>query len=106
MLKHSAYSDHVIARLRDFFSSRVGWQRRLWDVGLVLSLREAGEASQAVQRNVLSPGALSWLANAVQATAGPDPGVAKSTPRSAAALRCGGFEERKHRSPSSGATHG
>jgi hypothetical protein len=77
VLKRSAYSDHVVARLRDFFSGRVGWQRRLWDVGLVLSLRELGEASQAVQRNVLSAGAQSWLANAVQAAAGPDPGVAR-----------------------------
>ena len=75
MLKPDPYGEHVVARLRDFFGSRAGWQRRLWDVGLVVSLKELLEASEAVQRNVLSQGALSWLANAVQASAGRDPGV-------------------------------
>jgi hypothetical protein len=68
------FSLHVVARLLDFFDDRAHWQRRLWNVGLVLSLREVLEAAEEQDR-ALSAQAVSWLAKSVKARAAHDPGA-------------------------------
>jgi hypothetical protein len=70
----NAYEQHVGARLLDFFGSGTPWQRRLWSVGLCLTLRELVEASDAVRMSALSEASLSALGNTAQALLGRDPG--------------------------------
>jgi len=72
---HESFFDHVIARLFDFFSSATPWHRGLWDLGIVLTLKEILEASEAVDAGILSEGALKNLASTATALAGPDPGA-------------------------------
>lgn len=50
------------ARICELLESWQPWQRRLWDLGTVLALREAVEAADWVSRHVLSPAATSWYA--------------------------------------------
>lgn len=50
------------ARICELLESWQPWQRRLWDLGTVLALREAVEAADWVSRRVLSPAATSWYA--------------------------------------------
>lgn len=69
------YPQHVVARLRDFFGETTPWQRRLWDTGTVLALRELSEASDWGSKGVLSGGAVAWLARDVERLAGRDKGV-------------------------------
>ena len=59
----------------DFFDSRSPWNRRLWNVGLSLTLREVLEAAEAVSAGVLSEGSMGFLANAAQKMVGTDPGA-------------------------------
>ena len=66
---------HTGARVLDFFDSRSPWNRRLWNVGLSLTLREVLEAAEAVSAGVLSPSSLNFLANVAQKIAGTDPGA-------------------------------
>ena len=66
---------HAGTRLLDFFDSRSPWNRRLWNVGLSLTLREVLEAAEAVSAGVLSPTSLNSLANVAQKIAGTDPGA-------------------------------
>lgn len=73
MLSVNPYSEHVAARLLDFFGLHTLWQRRLWGVGIVLALNEVLEASQAVQSKVLSDGALRNLCEDALRLARPDP---------------------------------
>ena len=47
------YATHVTARLIDFYGAATPWHRGLWTVGLVLTLRELLEASEAVRSGVL-----------------------------------------------------
>jgi hypothetical protein len=50
------------ARICELLESWQPWQRRLWDLGTVLALREAVEAADWVSRHVLSQGATAWYA--------------------------------------------
>ncbi len=52
----------VTARVQELLESWRPWQRRLWDVGTVLALREAVEAADWVGRHVLSQVSLAWYA--------------------------------------------
>ncbi|MEV4456079.1 hypothetical protein [Microbispora sp. NPDC049633] len=52
----------VNARIQELLESWRPWQRRLWDVGTVLALREAVEAADWVGRHVLSQASLAWYA--------------------------------------------
>jgi hypothetical protein len=65
----------ALARLSDFFDVGVGWQRRLWDCGLVLGLRELSAAVEWVEHKSLSSGALRWLACDLERLQGPDQGA-------------------------------
>ncbi|MER7805784.1 hypothetical protein ABTX71_36500, partial [Streptomyces parvulus] len=85
------YSAHIFVRLLDFFSDTSPWQRRLWDTGTVLALRELDEASRWRERNVLSTSAVSWLADDIERLAGRDRGVGEKELRTQlrATLRSG-----------------
>lgn len=76
------FSLHVVARLRDFFDDRTHWQRRLWNVGLVLSLRELLEAAEERDR-ALSSAAVANLVDAVRTQIAHDPGAGGDLERAA-----------------------
>lgn len=65
----------VGARLLDFFDSRRPWNRRLWNVGLALTLQEVLEATAATRAGVLSDDSLGFLLNVAQKMVGTDPGA-------------------------------
>lgn len=65
----------VCARLEDFFDVNSPWQRRLWDCGLVLGLRELSAAVEWVDHKSLSTGTLNWLSRDLERLQGPDRGA-------------------------------
>ena len=69
------YADHVGARLLEFFADATPWSRRLWDAGSVMTLMEVYDASEWVDRHVLSAGALAWLAQDTERLVGRDRGT-------------------------------
>ncbi|HEY8505919.1 MAG TPA: hypothetical protein VIL46_15145 [Gemmataceae bacterium] len=73
MLERSTQASHVAARLLDFFGARTPWQRRLWNVGIVLGLKELIEASEAIRDNILSKAAFQSLRESLEVMAGQDP---------------------------------
>jgi hypothetical protein len=83
----------------DFFDERTHWQRRLWNVGLVLSLREVLEADEELGRS-LSPAAVRALAELVATRVRADPGAGSDGQQQAIAgslqqeLDAGGFAHR------------
>ena len=62
-------------RLLELLHSRSPWNRKLWNVGLSLTLREVLEAADAVSAGVLHQEALRYLAQGAQKMAGTDPGA-------------------------------
>lgn len=66
------HASHVSARLLDFLGDNTPWQRRLWTVGLVLSIEEVLEASIAAADGVLDPAAVGDLRQTVVKWAGHD----------------------------------
>lgn len=74
-LVNDPYPQHILARLGDFFGETTPWQRRLWDTGTVLALRELAEATDWCSKGVLSPSAVTWLARDIDRLAGRDLGV-------------------------------
>ena len=75
MLESNPHSVHVAARLLDFFDSVIPWHRRLWSVGINLSLREVSETSDAVADGVISNEAFTTLQKTTFEVARRDPGV-------------------------------
>jgi hypothetical protein len=73
MLNVNVFEKHVVARLLDFFHSKTPWQRGLWESGVVLTLREVLQASEAVAAGVLSPAALHNVARYAVELVGRDP---------------------------------
>ena len=69
------YDSLVGARLLDFFGTRTHWHRRLWTIGLVLTLKELLEVSSAVRSSVLYKNSIEDVSRAAMALAGRDPGV-------------------------------
>jgi hypothetical protein len=55
------YDSHVWARITDFLSPTTVWQRRLWAIGTILSLRELVEAAEAVREGVLFDASFNYL---------------------------------------------
>ena len=68
----------VAARLLEFFDARTPWHRSLWNPGLVLTLDEILEASEAVRMSVLSEEALNFAIETSLKQAPLDPGVGDS----------------------------
>jgi hypothetical protein len=83
MLVGNDYSQHVFTRLFDFFTVNSQWQRRLWNVGLVLALRELDEAIEAQHLRALSGEAVRWLAESIKGRLKDDPGVGTEAERKA-----------------------
>jgi len=81
VLREETFDRAVTARLLDFFGAETSWQRRLWDVGTCLTLREVVEATEAVADRALSSEAAGWLRNSALAIAGPDLGVGSAEER-------------------------
>jgi hypothetical protein len=75
MLRVNSFDEYVSTRMLDFFGTYTSWQRRLWNVGTVLGIKEVLEGSEAVQSGVLSESAFGDLCATVEAFAGTDPGV-------------------------------
>jgi hypothetical protein len=71
----STFDAIVLGRLDDFFRRGATWNRRLWSLGLVLSLKEVLEVSGAVAEKVVWEQSLDQLKNAVAITAAVDAGV-------------------------------
>ena len=69
------YDTLVGARLLDFFGTRSNWHRRLWTIGLVLTLKELIEVSSAVRSSILYQNSIEDLSRSAMALAGRDPGV-------------------------------
>jgi hypothetical protein len=81
MLRVNLFDEYVATRLLDFFGSYTSWQRRLWNVGTVLGIKEVVEGSEALQNGVLSQPAFADLCVTVEALAGTDPGVGTAQQR-------------------------
>ena len=75
MLSVNAVHEHIATRLLDFFGSNTAWYRALWGPGLVLTLKELIEASEAVRAGVLSDSALHYLTGYTAVLIGRDPGA-------------------------------
>jgi hypothetical protein len=93
------FGGHFAARLLDFTADTTPWQRRLWNVGTVLALREVCEAGQWIGAQVLSPAALHWLCRDLERLAGDDTGVGEPEVRRQlqGALRADLSEHSRHR---------
>lgn len=72
---NQTYETHVAARLLDFFGAATPWHRGLWTLGLVLTLKELLEATEAVRGAILHQPAAQDLARSAMSLAGRDPGV-------------------------------
>lgn len=77
----NVFENHVAARILDFLDARTPWNRRLWNIGLSLTLQEVLEAVGAVRAGVLSEAALKFLAESAQRQAGTDPGAGSADER-------------------------
>ena len=66
---------HTGTRLLDFFDSRSPWNRRLWNSGLSLTLREVLEAATACRAGILSKRSLGFLVGTAHELVRTDPGV-------------------------------
>lgn len=82
MLNVNPYDQHVAGRLLDFFGASTAWHRSLWVPGVVLTLKEVLEASEAQQAGILSEGSIKNLIGCAQAAIGPDPGIGPEAQKS------------------------
>lgn len=80
-----SFTRHVVARLFDFFDDSTHWQRRLWNVGLTLSLREVVEACEASRDRALDTAAVAWLVESTRKKVFEDPGAGGTEQRKALA---------------------
>ncbi len=87
MLDVNPFDGHVAARLLDFFNSRTPWHRWLWVTGIVLTLKQVLEASEAVQARALTEASLRDLCETAVRLARPDPGVGP-TEQKALLIKC------------------
>jgi hypothetical protein len=79
MLSADPYEQHVGARLLDFFGAVTPWHRRLWSTGVVLTLRELLEATEAVRAGVLTDASVRNLISSAAPVVGQDRGVGDAT---------------------------
>jgi hypothetical protein len=62
-------------RMLEQVETWTAWDRRAWEPGSILRLRELSEASAWVQEGVLSDGSLGWLRRSLEPLIGQDPGL-------------------------------
>jgi hypothetical protein len=60
------FDAHAGTRLLEFFDAKSPWYRRLWNVGLTLSLKEASEAIEALRAGALSEQSVGFLLNSAR----------------------------------------
>jgi hypothetical protein len=89
----SSFSRHALARLLDFFDESTHWQRRLWNAGLVLSLREVLEACEATRDRALGGPSLAWLVESTRKKIAEDPGTGSPEQRATLANALKGTPE-------------
>lgn len=72
----TAYRQHVIARLNDYFRVEgILWTRRLWDVGSILALEELHEIGTWEPRKVIASSAMAWQRQELRRLIGRDLGM-------------------------------
>lgn len=64
-------------RMLEQVATWTAWDRRSWEPGSILRLRELSEASAWVHSGVLSDGALKWLRGSLEPLIGQDPGLGR-----------------------------
>lgn len=77
----NGYDQHVAARLLDFFDTATPWHRGLWNPGLVLTLKETLEASEAFRASARGKESLKDLACTAARLSGLDPGTGETKQR-------------------------
>ena len=82
MLRSEPFEQLVAARILDFLGAETVWQRRLWDIGTCLTLREIVEATDAVAVGALSAEALRWFVGSELEPTGRDAGIGTPAQRS------------------------
>lgn len=100
MIVDEGFAQHVVTRLFDFFTVNAPWQRRLWNTGSLLALRELDEAIEAHHLRVLTPEAVRWLAESIKTRVKDDQGVGSDVERTNLVRLLGGdltFEGGPHR---------
>lgn len=75
MLAADHFTKRVVGRMLDFFAVYAPWQRRLWNVSMLLALEEVIEASDAVRDRTLGQTSLDWFRQSLNDRIGHDPGV-------------------------------
>lgn len=78
-------AEAIVNRTAELVDPGVRWQRSLWNTGLVLSLNEIVEASDAVGAGALSTASVKWLADSAKGRVARDPGAGSTTERKAIA---------------------
>ena len=81
MVVRTGYAAHVLARLYDFFTVNAQWQRRLWNPGMNLALRELDEAVDGVHLGALSLDAVRWFAESLRSHVRDDVGIGSEVER-------------------------
>jgi len=77
------FTQHVVTRLRDFFTFDSRWHRQLWNVGLVMALDELDQAIEGRHDGVLTDEAVKFLSESIKARLANDPGVGSSEQQAA-----------------------
>src|SRR5580700_4598530 len=75
MVGHSGFDATFSARLGDFFAPAAPWNRRLWSLGLILSLEELLDVSHAVAERLVWAATFDTLKRAVADFAAADAGL-------------------------------
>lgn len=75
MLSANQYDQAIAARLLDFFAGISPWNRRLWHIGILLTLNEILEASEAVRAGALNQKSLDYLIFSTRPLVSADPGI-------------------------------
>ncbi|HKT82542.1 MAG TPA: hypothetical protein VJQ84_01760 [Solirubrobacterales bacterium] len=78
-------AEAVVNRIAELVDPGVRWQRSLWNTGLVLSLKEIVEASDAVGAGALNPASVKWLADSAKGRVTKDPGAGSAIEQKAIA---------------------
>jgi hypothetical protein len=86
MAANDKSADAILDRAAELVDPGVRWQRSLWNTGLLLSLKEIIEASDAVGAGALSNASVKWLADNAKGRVGGDPGAGSKAERRAIGL--------------------
>lgn len=74
----NAHDGVAVGRLLELLSSEAPWHRSLWNIGLVLGLRELHEACRAVRDGTLSEASVRRICSGLVKRSGKDPALRES----------------------------